>query len=87
MPMTIEERRTYNEKYYLNNKKRIADMLLKKVVCPFCNRYVAHSSLQRHQTSQLCMRRRGTLDADKVSMEILRAQIEKLVQEVKELKA
>ena len=84
--MTIEERRVYNEQYYLANKKRIADMLLKKVECPFCNRNVAHSSLQRHQTTQLCIKRRDAAYTDKASMEKLQAQIDKLMEDLIALK-
>jgi hypothetical protein len=86
MPMTVEERRIYNEKYYIKHKKRIADMLLTKVTCPLCNRNVAHSSLQRHQTTQLCIRRRDAVNTDKASMENLQAQIDKLMEELLELK-
>jgi len=87
MPMTNDERRVYNVQYYQNNKKRISDILLKKVECPFCSREIAYSSLQRHQTTPLCLRRRGATEADKVNMEKLQAQIEKLTQEVNALKA
>jgi len=84
MPMSIEERRAYNESYYTNNKKRISDMLLKKVECPLCSRQLTYSNLQRHQTTPLCMRHRKN---NPTEMDILKLQIEKLTHDMNLLKS
>ena len=83
--MTPEDRKLYNEKYYADNKKRIAEMLLVKVECPLCGRSVAHQNIERHKTTKLCTSRRkanGVLEID-----ALRKQIEKLTNEMETLKA
>ena len=81
--MTPEERKVYNEQYYANNKKRIADMMLKKVECPYCNRQVTFYNLPRHQTTQLCHRNRKN---NLMDMEALKQQLDKLTQEINLLK-
>ena len=82
--MTPEERKTYNEQYYTSNKKRIAEMLLKKVECPLCNRSITYSNLPRHQTTPLCIRHRKN---NPTEMDILKLQIEKLTNEMNLLKS
>ena len=82
--MTPEERKAYNEQYYTSNKKRIADMLLKKVECPLCNRSITYSNLPRHQTTPLCLRHRKN---NPTEIEILKQQIDKLTQEMNLLKS
>ena len=84
MPMSIEERKKYNESYYTNNKKRILDILLKKIECPLCNRSITYSNLQRHQTTPLCMRHRKN---NPTEMDILKLQIEKLTHDMNLLKS
>ena len=84
MPMSIEERQAYNKSYYTNNKKRITDMLLKKVECPLCSREITYSNLQRHQTTPLCMRHRKN---NPTEMDILKLQIEKLTHDMNLLKS
>ena len=84
MPMSIEERKKYNESYYTNNKKRILDFLLKKIECPLCNRSITYSNLQRHQTTPLCMRHRKN---NPTEMDILKLQIEKLTHDMNLLKS
>ena len=84
MPMSIEERKAYNKSYYTNNKKRISDMLLKKVECPLCSRQLTYSNLQRHQTTPLCMHHRKN---NPTEMDILKLQIEKLTHDMNLLKS
>jgi hypothetical protein len=84
MPMSIEERKKYNEAYYINNKKRISEMLLKKVECPLCSRQITYSNLQRHQTTPLCIRHRKN---NPTEMDILKLQIEKLTHDMNLLKS
>ena len=82
--MNSTDRKIYNEKYYATNKKRIADMLLKKVECPFCCRQVAYANLLRHQTTPLCHRNRKH---NPTEIQILKEQVEKLTQEMNLLKS
>ena len=84
MPMSIEERKAYNKSYDTNNKKRITDMLLKKVECPLCSREITYSNLQRHQTTPLCIRHRKN---NPTEIDILKQQVEKLSEEIKQLKS
>jgi len=81
--MSIEERKAYNKSYYTNNKKRITDMLLKKVECPLCSREITYN-LQRHQTTPLCIRHRKN---NPTEIDILKQQVEKLSEEIKQLKS
>jgi hypothetical protein len=62
MPYTEDERREYNKKYYTENKKRIADMLLTKIQCPHCNKMITKSNLERHTQSDICARRKEKLN-------------------------
>jgi len=71
--MTPEDRKIYNEKYYSDNKKRIADMLLVKVECPLCSRSVAHQNIERHKLTKLCTSRRkagGVSDLETIRKQI-----------------
>jgi hypothetical protein len=54
MSMTIEARKLYNEKYYASNKQRIADMLLVKIECPLCSKYISKANLDRHKLNKTC---------------------------------
>jgi hypothetical protein len=83
--MDTEQRKLYNQQYYSTHKKRISEMLLKKVECPLCNRTITHANLQRHQTTPLCLRNRGK--DDKSELEQMKQQINKLTQEMNQLKA
>ena len=83
--MTPEDRKIYNEKYYADNKKRIADMLLVKVECPLCCRSVAHQNIERHKLTKLCTSRRKAGGVSEI--DALRKQIEKLTYEMETLKA
>jgi len=40
MPMSIEDRKIYNEKYYAEHKKDITEKLLVKVECPNCGKCI-----------------------------------------------
>jgi len=82
--MDSEQRKLYNEQYYKTHKKRISEMLLKKVECPLCNRIISYSNLQRHQTTPLCLKHRKK---DKSDLELIKEQVDKLTQELNQLKA
>ena len=45
MSMTPEERKIYNEKYYAENKKTIAEKLLIKIECPNCGKSISKANL------------------------------------------
>jgi len=81
--MSIEERKAYNKSYYTNNKKRITDMLLKKVECKLCSREITYTNLQRHRITSLCINNRKSNLTD---IDILKQQVEKLSEEIKQLK-
>lgn len=82
--MDSEQRKLYNEQYYKTHKKRISDMLLKKVECPLCYRTVSYSNLQRHRTTSLCMKHRTK---DKSELELIKQQLNKLTSDLNQLKA
>ena len=82
--MDSEQRKLYNEQYYKTHKKRISDMLLKKVECPLCNRTVSYANLQRHQTTPLCLKHRTK---DKSELELIKQQLSKLTLDFMQLKA
>ena len=83
MTMTIEARKLYNEKYYATNKQRIADMLLVKVECPICSKYISKSNLERHKLGKSCSKNQTSKKSDIIEM---KEQIEKLSNEIKELR-
>jgi hypothetical protein len=82
--MDTTQRKLYNEQYYKTHKKRISDMLLKKVECPLCNRVISYSNLQRHQTTPLCLKHRTN---DKSELEEIRKQLNKLTLDINQLKS
>jgi polyhydroxyalkanoate synthesis regulator phasin len=84
MPMSIEDRKIYNEKYYTDNKKRIADMLLVKIECPHCSKHISKANLERHKIGNSC--RKNQL-AKKSELSEMKEQIERLSNEIKELKS
>ena len=84
MPMTSEDRKIYNEKYYINNKKRIVDLLLVKVECPNCSKYITKANLERHKIGKSCIKAQLTKNSEITEM---KEQIEKLSNELKELKS
>ena len=82
--MTPDERKIYNEKYYADNKKRIAVLLLAKVECPLCSKHISKSNLERHKLGKSCQRSQSTKTNELSEM---KEQIERLSNEIKELKS
>ena len=56
MPMSQEERKIYNEKYYNDNKKTINEKLLTKVECNLCHKCIGKVNLERHKLGQSCQK-------------------------------
>jgi len=84
MTMTIEERKLYNEKYYASNKQRIADMLLVKIECPLCSKYISKANLERHKLNKTCSKNQTAKKPDIVG---IKEQIERLTKQIEELKS
>ena len=84
MTMTPEERKIYNEKYYAENKKRIAVLLLTKIECPLCSKQISKSNLERHKIGNSCLRNQPSKTTEISDM---KEQIERLSNELKELKS
>ena len=83
MPMSIEERRIYNEKYYAEHKKNITEKLLIKIECPNCSKLISKANLERHKIGNSCLK-----NASKQRSQIkdMQTEIERLSNEIKELK-
>ena len=84
MSMTAEERKIYNEKYYAENKKTIAEKLLAKVECPNCGKSISKANLERHKIGRSCEK-----NASKQQSQLhdLRIEIERLSNEIKEMRS
>jgi len=82
--MTPDERKIYNEKYYADNKKRIAVLLLTKIECPLCSKHISKSNLERHKLGNSCMKNQSTKTNEISEM---KEQIQRLSDELKELKS
>ena len=83
MPMSIEERKIYNEKYYAEHKKNITEKLLVKVECPNCGKYITKANLERHKTGKSCLKNASKQQSQLQNMQ---TEIERLSNEIKELK-
>ncbi len=83
MPMSIEERKIYNEKYYAEHKKDITEKLLVKLECPNCSKLISKANLERHKIGNSCLK-----NASKQRSQIkdMQTEIERLSNEIKELK-
>jgi hypothetical protein len=83
MPMSNEERRIYNEKYYAEHKKDITEKLLAKIECPNCGKGITKANLERHKIGRACEK-----NALKQQSHIqgMMKEIERLSNEIKELK-
>jgi TolA-binding protein len=83
MPMSIEERKIYNEKYYAKHKKDITEKLLIKIECPNCSKLISRANLERHKIGNSCLK-----NASKQQSQIkdMQTEIERLSNEIKELK-
>ena len=82
--MTPDERKIYNEKYYADNKQRIAVLLLTKIECPLCSKHISKANLERDKLGKLCLKNQSTKTNE---MSEMREQIERLSNEIKELKS
>ena len=83
MPMSLEERKIYNEKYYAEHKKDITEKLLIKIECPNCSKLISRANLERHKIGNSCLK-----NALKQQSQIkdMHTEIERLSNEIKELK-
>ena len=86
MTYSTEERKAYNEKYYADNKQRIAEMLLAKVECPECKKMHSRANLNRHINNKICQRRKNAMSAPN-EMQELRKMVEDLSLKVNSLNA
>ena len=83
MPMSIEERKAYNEKYYAEHKKDITEKLLVKVECPNCGKCITKANLDRHKIGKSCLKN----TSEQLSqLQTMQTEIERLSNEIKELK-
>lgn len=55
--MDNNQRQLYNKNYYEANKKKILDKALIKIRCDFCNRSVIKYNINKHQQSDICIRK------------------------------
>ncbi len=83
MTMTNEDRKIYNEKYYSENKKRIAVLLSTKIECPLCSKLISKSNLERHKIGKSCEKNRVIKTTE---LSIMKDQITMLSNEIKELR-
>jgi len=83
MPMSIEDRKIYNEKYYAEHKKDITEKLLVKVECPNCGKCITKANLERHKTGKSCLKNASKQQSQLQNMQ---TEIERLSNEIKELK-
>ncbi len=56
MPMSLEQRKIYNEKYYAEHKKNITEKLLVKLECPNCSKLISKANLERHKIGNSCLK-------------------------------
>ena len=84
MPMTVEERRIYNEKYYAEHKKDITEKLSMKVVCPNCGKCITKTNLERHKTGRSCEKNASKQQSQ---LQDMKNEIERLSNEIKEMKS
>ena len=84
MPMSVEERRIYNEKYYAEHKKDITDKLLIKIECPNCCKLITKANLERHKIGRSCLK---NTSKQLSQLQNMQTEIERLSNEIKELKS
>jgi len=84
MPMSIEERKIYNEKYYAEHKKDITEKLLVKVECPNCGKCITKANLERHKIGKSCLK---NTSKQLSQLQTMQSEIERLSNEIKELKS
>ena len=83
MPMSIEERKIYNEKYYAEHKKDITEKLLIKIECPNCGKLISKANLERHKIGNSCLKNASKQQSQ---FQDMKNEIERLSNEIKELK-
>ena len=83
MPMSIEERKAYNEKYYAEHKKDITEKLLVKVECPNCGKCITKANLDRHKMGKSCLKNTSKQQSQ---LQLMQTEIERLSNELNELK-
>ena len=81
MPMSIEDRKFYNEKYYAEHKKDITEKLLVKIECPNCGKCISKANLERHKIGRSCKKH---VSIQESQIQELKQQVEKLTQLLKE---
>ena len=83
MPMSIEERKIYNENYYAEHKKNITEKLLVKLECPNCSKLISKANLERHKIGNSCLKNASKQQSQ---LQDMKSEIERLSNEIKELK-
>ena len=83
MPMSIEERKAYNEKYYAEHKKDITEKLLVKVECHNCGKCITKANLDRHKMGKSCLKNTSKQQSQ---LQLMQTEIERLSNELNELK-
>ena len=83
MPMSVEDRKAYNEKYYAEHKKDITEKLLVKVECPNCGKCITKANLDRHKMGKSCLKNTSKQQSQ---LQLMQTEIERLSNELNELK-
>ena len=83
MPMSVEDRKIYNEKYYAEHKKDITEKLLVKLECPNCSKLISKANLERHKIGNSCLKNASKQQSQ---FQDMKNEIERLSNEIKELK-
>jgi len=76
--MNVEDRKSYNQKYYTQNKDDIVKRMLTKKECPTCEKLYSSVNLARHQKSYCKNTRISQAEKDSLEIEALRAELSKL---------
>ena len=83
MPMSLEQRKIYNEKYYAEHKKDITEKLLVKLECPNCGKCITKANLDRHKMGKSCLKNTSKQQSQ---LQLMQTEIERLSNELNELK-
>ena len=75
--MNIEDIKSYNQKYYTQNKDDIVKRMLTKKACPTCEKLYSSVNLARHQKSYCKKTRISQAEKESLEMEALRAELSK----------
>ena len=84
MPMSIEDRKIYNEKYYAEHKKDITEKLLVKIECPNCGKCITKAYLERHKIGRSCEKNASKQQSQ---LQDMKNEIERLSNEIKDMKS